>query len=152
MYFHKIYFSFLTISLCLGGVSAQLPAAEEKASDAPVLPIKKRPSLMERSTLLTSGNSWVMIPKTAVIYLPDRYSNKVVTKPKGSLMGWNAFLRKNSGWIHTHEVTVQQARGIEVIDQKIIQAYQGMGKVVIATYQKNPITVKPSSLIIPEKK
>lgn len=103
------------------------------------------------STLLASGKNWVMIPETALIYLPDRYSDKVVIKPSGTLISWNSFLEKNSGWIHTHEVTILQARGKEVIDQKIIQAYQGMGKVVIATYKKNPITVKTSSLIPPEK-
>lgn len=152
MRFHKNHISFLAVVFCLGSLWAQTSTTAEKSSETTVPPIKKRPSLVEMSTLLASGGNWVMIPKTALIYVPDRYSDKVVAKPSGSLISWNEFLKRNAGWIHTHEVTVLQARGKEVIDQKIIQAYQSMGKVVIATHQKNPITVKASSLLPPEEK
>ncbi len=92
-----------------------------------------------------------MIPKTALIFTPERYKDKVVGKPQGSLLSWDKFFKQNSGWIHVHEVTLLQARGKEVIDPKVIAAYKSMGKIVVAAYKRNPITVKASALAPPEK-
>lgn len=125
-------------------------AEEPQTSDKPL--VKKRPNLVERSTLLANEGHWVMIPKTALIFTPERYKDNVVTKAQGSLLTWSAFLKKNRGWIHTHEVNLLQAKGKELVDQKVIAAYKSMGKVVIATYKNNPITVKAAALLPPEKK
>ncbi|MGJ8676835.1 MAG: hypothetical protein ACSHX0_04915 [Akkermansiaceae bacterium] len=111
---------------------------------------KKKPGLVESSTLIASGGNWTLIPKSAAIYVPDRYKSKIVNKPTGILLNWTDFKKKNSGWIHTIEVTVNQARGKEVIDPKKIDAYKSMGKIIVATYKNGPISVQLSALLPPE--
>ncbi|MGJ8661087.1 MAG: hypothetical protein ACSHXL_03550 [Bacteroidota bacterium] len=147
-----VYFILMGMSCLVSSTaSAQAPAAVEADKTSPIS-IKKRPGIIERSTLLASGGNWTMIPKTAAIYVPDRYKNKIVSKPTGTVLSWADFKKKNSGWIHTHEVNANQARGKEVIDQKIIKAYQSMGKIVVATYNKGPISVQEAALLPPEIK
>lgn len=135
---------------CISLSTADAQVKADQGENGPV--INKRAGLLERSTLLASGRHWAMIPKTALIYLPERYKSKVVSKPQGKLLKWSEFVKKNSGWIHTHEVKLSQARGLEIVDPKVVKAYKTMGKIVIATYQKNPITVKAAALVPPEEK
>lgn len=125
-----------------------------------VTPDKKEPtikvtkkSLIGSSTLLAYNGQWTLVPKGAVIHIPERQKNKVVTVPTGRLVEWKRFLRKNHGWIHIHAVTMTQAQGEEKINQDTIKAYKTMGKIVIATCAGGPISVAPDSLTpVAEKK
>ncbi len=115
----------------------------------PIITVKKKLSLVERSTLLASGAYCAMVPKGSVIYVPDRYKNKVVMKPQGKLKNWNAFLSANSGWIHLHQVRLKQAFGQEFLNEDKMKAYKSIGKIVIAVNGGNPISVAPKALVIP---
>lgn len=126
----------------------------EKHGDGPIKPIvtvKKR-SLIANSSLLASGGDWTLIPRGSVIHIPLHLKNKVVSKPKGKLINWKNFLRKNYGWLHVHEIKMTQAQGREKIDQKAIKAYKSIGKIVVATCAKGPISVAPDSLKPPQNK
>ncbi len=116
----------------------------------PIVHAKKR-DLFAESTLFVNRGNWGMVPKGAVIYVPPHLKKKIVLKPKGKLLRWPQFLQKNGGWIHTHAVTMDQAKGKAKIDQKVIKAYKGLNKIVVATYHTLPITVKPKALLPPEK-
>ena len=108
---------------------------------------KKRKSLIERSTLLAHNGEWALFPKNSVLHIPDHLKNKVISTPgKLKIVHWSTFFKKNHGWIHTHSVNKEQARGKEKINPAAIKAYKTIGKVVIATHNGNPISVNPNSL------
>ncbi|MCP5538328.1 MAG: hypothetical protein H7A51_19105 [Akkermansiaceae bacterium] len=122
---------------------------EERKPIKPLVNIRKR-DLFAISTLFSYRGYWGMVPKNAVIYVPPHLKDKIVQKPKGKLLHWPLFLQKNGGWIHTHEVSMAQAKGKEKVDQKAIEAYKGLNKIVVATYHRQPITVKAEALLPPE--
>jgi len=114
----------------------------------PIVTVKKR-SLIGSSTLIASGNHWTIVPKGAVIHLPDLLKSKVVSKPQGKLQHWPVFLRENSGWIHLHPVSLKHAHGQKFLGEKPMKAYKSMGKMVIATRGGNPISVAPKAFVPP---
>lgn len=116
----------------------------------PLVDIRKR-DLFAISTLFVHNGNWAMVPKGAVIHIPPRLSDKITSKPKGKLLRWPLFLQKYGGLFHTQEVSMQQAKGKQKIDPKAIEAYKGSGKIVVATYHRQPITVNPEALKPPVK-
>jgi len=115
--------------------------------------LRKKKSLLGRSTLLANNNQWTLIPKGAVIHIPEHLKDKIILKPeKRRIVDWKTFHRINHGWIHIHKVNMDQARGNEKISQKTIQAYKTMRKVVVATNNGDPISVAPNSLKPEEEK
>ncbi|MFK7910273.1 MAG: hypothetical protein AB8F34_06680 [Akkermansiaceae bacterium] len=131
---------------------AQKKAVRVANSEKPLAVTKKR-SLIGNSTLLANGNYWTLVPRGAVIHIPSRYKDKVVSKPIGRLLEWKKFLRQNQGWLQTHAVTMKQAQGKEPIKEKTQKAYQSIGKVVVATCANGPISVakKPATAVQPTR-
>lgn len=126
---------------------------QERSSAKPVQkPVdqKKKFNIADEDTLLVSKGLWTPLPKGTVIYTPNHLKSKIAGQPKGKISDWKQFLQKNKGWIHLHPVTMAQARGSQ-IKPEVIKAYQSMGKMVIATYQNNPISVMPAALVIPKE-
>jgi len=119
--------------------------ASRPVTKKPIVTIKKR-SIIGSSTLLSSGVHWTLVPRGAVVYVPDHLKGKIVAKPSGTLISWKKFLHKNYGWLHIHPVKMTQAQGKEKISQKSIKAYKSMGKIVVATCAQGPISVAPDSL------
>ncbi|MEJ6702375.1 MAG: hypothetical protein QNL01_15580 [Akkermansiaceae bacterium] len=118
---------------------------EEREPIKPLVDIRKR-DLFAISTLFVHNGNWAMVPRNAVIYVPPRLKGKVVQKPVGKLLRWPLFLQKYGGLFHTHEVSMEQAKGKKKILPKSIKAYKGTGKIVVATYHRQPITVKADAL------
>lgn len=115
----------------------------------PIITVKKKLSLVERSTLLASGSYCALVPKGSVIYVPEHYKNKIVSKPQGRLKNWASFLNANAGWIHLHEVELKQAFGQKYLGEEKMKAYKSIGKIVIATNGGSPISVAPKALLPP---
>ncbi len=125
-----------------------LQASEDKPSKI-VRPSKR--TLIGNSTLLASSGKWTLVPKGSVLYVPKSLNSKIVTKPKGKLLSWNDFIARNGSWIHLASVKMKQAQGREIISQEMIKQYSRLGKIVIATYSKAPISVSTKALIPPEQ-
>jgi len=108
-------------------------------------------NIADESTLLASKGLLINVTSWTVIYTPSHLKSKIVSKPTGKISDWKQFFLKNKGWIHLHPVTMAQARGESVLKPDVIKAYQSMGKMVVATYQNNPISVIAEALVIPKK-
>ena len=120
------------------------------SKEKPAITIKKR-SLIASSTLLASNGHWTLVPRGAIIHTPAHLKTKIVSKPQGTLIDWNTFLRKNYGWIHVHAVQMSQAQGKKPIKPEAIKAYKSIGKMVIATCAGGPISVAPSAITPKDK-
>lgn len=116
-----------------------------KKAPQPLVTIKKH-SLIGSSALLGHSGYWTLVPRGSVIHIPTRHLGKVLAKPKGKLLSWKQFLRENYGWLHVHEISMSQAKGRKKINPKSIEAYKSIGKIVVATCSKGPISVAPDSL------
>lgn len=99
-------------------------------------------SIIKQSTILHDGKNWTLIPKGAVVFLPESMKSRVNGSPEGNLMTWPEFLTANRNWITTNEVTFEQASGKAPIPAERALFWSTQNKIVIAVHQRGPISVR----------
>ncbi len=112
-------------------------------------PTFKRPKIAKSgpyvdSDILASSGFHTVVPRGAVLVVPERHAKRKISKPTGVFTIWPKFLRKNYGWIYKYEVTLDQASGKTPISAEKMESLKGMGKIVVAVYKNNPISVLPA--------
>ena len=103
-------------------------------------------SLIAQSDILHDGRNWTIVPKGAVLHVPEALSPRVGAKPLGRLLTWDEFLTVNRGWVFTEEVTMDQAAGKRPVGASRIEFWEKNGKVIVAVHLGGPISVRPESL------
>lgn len=98
-------------------------------------------SLLDRSTVLSDGRNWTIVPFGAVLTVPEQYRSRVNVRPTGKLQTWSEFYRRNSGWLHSQPVTMAEASGKTCFSQGCVEAFRRTGRVVVATLRAGPISV-----------
>lgn len=98
-------------------------------------------SLISQSEILHDGEHWTLIPKGAVLHVPQSRAANVGAKPVGILLPWIEFLRKNTAWISTHETSFEQASGEVPLPQAKTDFWPKQDRVIIAVHQGGPISV-----------
>ena len=98
-------------------------------------------SFLKSSTLLAFNGHWTLVPKRAVIHIPEALQSRIVTKPSGKLLPWTEFLALNRGWLHTQNVAMSDARGETELSPAVCEAYRATGRVVVAVHQRGPISM-----------
>lgn len=98
-------------------------------------------SIIKQSMILHDGRNWTIVPKGAVIFMPEALKNRVDVKPIGTLLSWNDFLSKNYAWITTNEVTFDQAAGNDPLPAARVAFWAKQDKIVVAVHQNGPISV-----------
>ena len=111
-----------------------------KKETKPAIALKKR-DYYAGTTILVSGSEHTVVPEGAVISLPPNMSKMVSEKPQGTLVMWPVFIKKYSPQFATKEVSWETAKGDDPISEKEKKAFTMGGKVVVAVYKKNPISV-----------
>ncbi|MDG1358764.1 MAG: hypothetical protein P8P36_11285 [Akkermansiaceae bacterium] len=79
----------------------------------------------------------------SIIYQPEKNKEKVTDTPSGKFRFWPDFLPRNRDWLLTFEVTLDQARGNKPIPDIKLKEFAKISRTVIATYRRNPISVRP---------
>lgn len=132
------------------GPSNDLPGdaeleARRAASGGPklrVVPKTAQPySLAELSQFLGEGERSVILPKGAVIHCPEALAAKLLAAPCGTITSWPDFLLAHRAWVTTREVTQEQIRGEAAFTDSDRAAFRSGGKLVVATFRGNPVTV-----------
>ena len=108
------------------GVEAPRPAAQ---------------SIIAQSEIITDGENWTLVPKGAVLFVPERNTENVGTKPVGSLLMWREFLAKNPAWVSTHEVSYEQATGETPLPEGSMEHWQKRNCIVVAVHRGGPISL-----------
>ena len=108
--------------------------------------------LLERSEFLSFRGLITLVPKGAVLHVPESYRSRVGKAPGGKIVTWPEFLRLNRGWIGTLEVSRQQAEAEQPLSEETIEALNENPRLVVATLSGGPITVikTPSKPVVPE--
>jgi hypothetical protein len=99
-------------------------------------------SIIKDSIVLHDGTNWTIVPKGAVIHLPEKLTSNVNAKPVGNLLTWAAFLSQNQSWITTNEVSFDQAAGNQPLPAQKAEAWGKINKLVVAVHQGGPISVR----------
>jgi len=118
---------------------ADLP---EKAVPENQIARPKDQSIVRDSTILHDGKNWTIIPKGAIVFLPEALKSRTTSKPVGILLPFLDFLARNPSWITTNEVSFDQAAGNEELPPARIAHWAKQDKLVIAVHQRGPISVQ----------
>jgi hypothetical protein len=116
----------------------KLPVAYESdpAKDAPK-------DLVSQSDILSFDGTFTLVPKRAILAIPDNLAARTHLAGATKLVGWADFYANNRGWITTLEVTREQAEGNSPIDEDIVASFKDSTKIVVATYHGGPISILP---------
>ncbi|MEX1114978.1 MAG: hypothetical protein WEB53_06995 [Akkermansiaceae bacterium] len=99
-------------------------------------------SIIKQSMILNDGENWTLVPKDAVIFIPETLAGRANLKPVGRLLAWADFLTQNQGWITTRDVSFDQAVGNESVPSEHLKFWAKQDKIVIAVHQNKPISVR----------
>lgn len=106
---------------------------------------KQQPvDILERSDVISFNGLTTIIPKRAILALPDAVKNRVGQHVPGHrIVAWKDFLIANRGWITTIEVSREQAEGRQALSEQVAERVTKSSRLVVATYQRGPISVMP---------
>lgn len=99
-------------------------------------------SIIKQSVILNDGTNWTLVPKGAVIFLPEAMKRRVDVKPTGNLLVWVDFLAKNQAWITTCDISFDQAAGKKPLQPERVAFWSKQDKIVVAVHQSGPISVR----------
>ena len=103
-------------------------------------------SIISQSTILHDGTHWTLVPKGAVVFLPEAMKQRVNVRPVGTLLPWSGFLEKNRSWLVSQEVSFDQAAGNEALPTSAGAVWLKDNKVVVAVHHDGPISVRVSDV------
>lgn len=106
----------------------------------------KSAGLKSRSTIISDGRYWTMVPKGSVLTCPSRLKDRVDAKSTGKYLPWRQFYIRNRGWLHRQPVQARQARGEQAIAKKALEACRKTGRVTVAVLGKDPVSVSSRTL------
>jgi hypothetical protein len=122
-----------------------MPAA--KGVDPSV--VNRPKDLLSESDIISFGGIATLVPKRAILQIPQSCANHIKMEPGSRIVGWADFYAANRGWITTVEVSRVQAEGNKPIADETQKFLSTCRNLVVATYQGGPISVLP--LKEPEK-
>lgn len=111
------------------------PAASSK------LPEGTSQDLWNSSEILCFGDVMTLIPKHAIIQIPKNLAARLKQVSGAQLVTWSIFFPANRSWITTVEVSAEQAEGKLPLSAQTKELMTKSGKVVVATFNGNPISV-----------
>ena len=101
-------------------------------------------NLLENSDILSFNGLTTLVPKNALVLVPEKFKAVVNNHQAGSkIVSWLDFYSQNRGWISTVEVTFAQARGEEAVDPETLIALGKTGNLIVAVLKSGPISVMP---------
>ena len=128
--------------------------ARKKAEGDPALPEGMKPckgadpsktgrpgDLIERSDLLCHDGVATLVPKRALLAVPERFRARMAMREGSRVVTWEQFLAIHSGWITTVEVTLDEAAGRSLLPDQTARRVAESGDVVVATFLGGPISV-----------
>jgi hypothetical protein len=97
--------------------------------------------LESNSEFIVSEKVVTLVPKGAILYVPDRFRQNIAPNLSGSFLIWNEFLAKYRGLVTSFEVTLDQATGEKPLDAARFEAAKKSGLIIVAVLNRSPISV-----------
>ena len=99
--------------------------------------------LLSQSDIVCFGGIATLVPKHAILQLPEAYAARLKIAPGAQIVGWADFYAANRGWITTVEISCAQAEGKEPIAAHTRTLLTQCHNLAVATYQGGPISLLP---------
>lgn len=99
--------------------------------------------LIKESTILSYRGNLTLVPKNAVLFIPDPLKARLEVDENAKVLNWQQFYQANRSWIRTIEVSREQAMGQAPMDEETVKAFQTGSSAVVATFKGGPISVLP---------
>lgn len=99
--------------------------------------------LIKESTILSYRGNLTLVPKNAVLFMPEPLKSRLEVDQKAKVLNWQQFYQANRSWIRTIEVSREQAMGQAPMTEETVKAYQAGSLAVVATFKGGPISVLP---------
>lgn len=99
--------------------------------------------LIKESTILCYRGYLTLVPKRAVLHVPDALVSRVGVQEGAEVKTWQEFYQLNRGWLREMEVTREQAKGLEPMPEETRTAISASTSIVVATFKSGPISVMP---------
>ena len=89
-----------------------------------------------------------MVPKNSIIVMPKQFEGKRIDgrQAEGRLVKLSEFIRHNSNWFTTYQVSRGQVFGTEKIAKSELERLAQMNKIVVAVHGKSAASVSAKSL------
>lgn len=100
-------------------------------------------SLIGDSEVLCFNGMVTLVPKRAVLQIPQNLAERLKYQPGAKLLSWAQFYALNRGWITTVEVSRIQAAGTSPMSEVTQKQISKSANLIVATYQAGPISVLP---------
>ena len=85
------------------------------------------------------------LPKKAIIHVPDHLSSHVVSNPKGRIVEWQVFYRKNLNRVKSLEISLHEAAGKQPIAKRKLDSTSGSAQIVVAVLRGSPVSLNTVS-------
>jgi hypothetical protein len=119
-----------------------VPADNPEAPDPSV--VNRVANLVETSDIISFNGKTTLVPKCALLKIPENYGNRVNHPPAGNAVpSWSDFYALNRGWITTIEIKRIQAQGDEPIASEVLEKISKSRNLIVATYMGGPISLLP---------
>lgn len=107
--------------------------------------VKNQPiNIVDSSDILSFNGVTTLVPKKAIIRIPDQYADRVNRHIPGyKVVGWAEFYTLNRGWITPVEVSREQAAGRTPIAEEVQENLRENRNLLIATFHTGPISLLP---------
>ncbi len=107
-------------------------------------PAKDLPKdLISQSDFICFDGSATLVPKMAILRVPQGWEERVRFQKNYRIKGWLDFYPANRGWITTVEVSFAQAEGKEPLPEQTLKMISTSRNLVVAVHQGGPISVLP---------
>ena len=93
------------------------------------------------SEIISCGRFWTIVPKGAVLHIPEAMAARIKGEPTGDYSPWIDFLARNRAWLETVEVSIAEASGETALPANQTERWQKNGHVVVAVHRAGPISV-----------
>jgi hypothetical protein len=126
-------------------VAAQDPMKNLEASEGGDPSAQNPPqNLIESSDLISFQGLTTLVPKRAILQLPEAYRDRVNRhQPGNRVVGWLEFYAANRGWITTIEVTRGQAGGNEPFAEGLRKQLAVNRNLIVTVMDSGPISYQP---------
>lgn len=107
-------------------------------------PAKNRPTdILADSDFLCFNGTATLVPKRAIISLPENLKARTQLAPNVPFRVWSDFYAANRGWITTIEISRAQAEGREDLGLETKDTIAKSGNIIVAVYKGGPISLLP---------
>ena len=101
-------------------------------------------NLIESSDLISFQGLTTLVPKRAIMQLPEKFKDRVNNHTPGNkVVGWLEFYAANRGWITAVEINRSQAGGNEALSEGLSLQLSKSQNMVVTVLDSGPISSMP---------